>query len=55
MRFIINDKLSFIASFRILKSSLLSWDNIGKGDFRYLSQEFDNIVLDLVKRKELCP
>ena len=28
---------------------------LGKDDFKYLSQEFDNDVLDLVKQKGFCP
>ena len=52
MSFTINDKLSFIDSFQFLSSS---WDSLvktlNKDDFKYLSQEFDNNELDLVKRK----
>ena len=29
--------------------------NFGKDDFKYLSQEFDNNILDLVKQKEFYP
>ena len=51
MSFTINSKLSFIDS-----SSL---DNIAKNldkdDFKYISQEFDNNVLDLIKQKEFYP
>ena len=50
--FSINNKLSFIDCFRFLSSSLdILVKNSNKGGFRYLSQEFDNNVLDLVKQK----
>ena len=50
--FTINNKLSFTDSFRFLSSSLDSLvKNLDKDDFKYLSQEFDNGVLDLVKQK----
>ena len=53
MSFIINNKLSFTDSFHFLSSSL---DSLVKNyDFKYLSQEFDNNVLDLVKLKRLYP
>ena len=52
MSFTINDKLSFIDSFQFLSSS---WDSLvktlNKDDFKYLSQEFDNKRLYLVKQK----
>ena len=52
MGFSINNKLSFIHSFQFLRFSL---DNLvknwGKNDFKYLRQQFDNNVLDLVKQK----
>ena len=52
MSFSINNKLSFIYSFEFLSSSLDSLvKNLKKDDFKYLSQEFDNNVLDLVKQK----
>ena len=39
----------FIDSFQFLSSSLNSLGkNLGKHDFKYLSQEFDSKVLDLV-------
>ena len=52
MSFTINKKLSFIDSFQFLSSSLDSLvKNLNKDDFKYLSEEFDNNVLDLVKQK----
>ena len=52
MNFTINNKLSFIYSFQFLSSSLDSLvKNLNKKGFKYLSQEFDNNVLDLVKQK----
>ena len=52
----INKKLSFIDSFQFLSSSLDSLaKNSAKDDFRYLSQEFDNNILDLVKQKGFYP
>ena len=48
----INNKVSFIDSFQFLSSSLGGLGkNLGKDDFKCLSQEFDNNVLDLVKQK----
>ena len=47
MSFTINNKLSFIDSFQILSSSL----DLSQDDRKYLSQEFDNNVFDLVKQK----
>ena len=56
MSFTISNKLSFIDSFHFLSSSLDSLvKNSNKDDFRYLSQEFDNKVLDLVKQKGFYP
>ena len=44
--------LTSITSFQILSSSLHSLvKNLSKDDFKHLSQEFDNNVLDLVKQK----
>ena len=52
MRFNINNKLIFIDSFQSLSSSLDSLGiDLAEGDFKYLSQEFDNNILDLVKQK----
>ena len=54
MSYNIDNKLSFMYSFQFLSSS---WNNLGgnlgKDDFRYLSQEFDTNVLNLVKQKGL--
>ena len=56
MSFGINNNLSFIDSFQFLSSSLDSLViNLGKDDFKNLSQEFDNNVLDLVKQKGFYP
>ena len=56
MSFTINDKLCFIDSFQFLGSSLDSLvRNLSKDHFKYLSQEFDNNVLDLVKQKGFSP
>ena len=47
MSFSVNKKLSFIGSFQFLSSSLDSLvKDLAKYDFKYLSQEFDNSVLD---------
>ena len=56
MSFSINNKLSFIDSFQFLSSSLDSLvRNLVKDDFKYLSQEFDNKLLDLFKQKVFYP
>ena len=48
MSFSINNKISFIDSFQFPSSSLDSLvKNLSNGDFKYLSQEFDNNLLDL--------
>ena len=52
MSFTINNKLSFIDSFQFLSSSL---DSLAKDDSKYLSQELDNNVLDLVEQKGFYP
>ena len=53
MSFSINNKLSFIDSYRFLSSTLNSLvKNLTKDDFKYMSREFDNNVLDLVKQKQ---
>ena len=47
---------SFIDSFQFLSSSLDRLDkNLGKDEFKYFSQEFDNKVLDFVKQKGFYP
>ena len=52
MNFSINNKLSFIDSFKFLSSLLDSVvKNLSNDYFNYLSQKFDNNVLDLVKQK----
>ena len=52
LSFSINNKLSSIDSFQFLSFSLDSLvKNLGKDNFKDLSQEFDNNVLDLVKQK----
>ena len=54
MSFSVNNKLSFIDSFIFISSSLYSLvKNLAKDDFKYLSQEFDNNILDLVKQREI--
>ena len=51
MSFTIN-KLSFFNSFQFLISSLDSLvKKLNKDDFEYLSQEFDNNLLDRVKHE----
>ena len=53
MSFTIN-KLSFIDSSQFLSSWLYSLlKNLGKDDFKYLSQEFDNNILDLQSWREM--
>ena len=52
MSFSINSKFSFIDSLQFLSPSLDSLvKNLAKDDFKYLSQDFDNNVLDLFKQK----
>ena len=52
----INNKLIVIDSFQILSSSLDSLvKNLGKDDFKSLSQEFDSLVLDLLTQKGFYP
>ena len=56
MRFTINNKLSFIDSLQFLSFLLDSLvKNLSKEDFKYLSQEFNNNILDLVKQKGFYP
>ena len=55
MTFSLNNKLSFIASFQFLSSSLDSLVKSLNKDDKYLSQEFDNNVLNLDKQKGFYP
>ena len=56
MSFSINNKLSFVDRFQFLSSSLERLiENLNKDDFKYLSQELHNNVLDLVKQKGFYP
>ena len=53
MSFTINNNFSFIDSFQFLSSPLDSLvKDFNKTDFKYLSQEFDNNIWDLVKQKK---
>ena len=56
MSFKIDNKLRFIDSFQFISSL---WNcfvkNLGKNDFKYLSQEPDNNILDLAKQKVFYP
>ena len=47
LSFSVIEKLSFIDSFYFLSSSLGSLSKLNKVGFKYLSQEFDNNLLDL--------
>ena len=50
--FSINKELSFIDSFQFLSSSLDTLlKNLGEDNFKYLRQEFDNNISDLLKQK----
>ena len=52
MSFNINNNLAFIDSFQFLSSfSDILVKCLGKDNFKYLSQEFDSNVLNLVKKK----
>ena len=56
MSFSTTNKLSFIDSFRFLSSLLHSLaKKLKKDDFKYLNQEFDNNVLDLVEQNGFYP
>ena len=56
MSFSINNKSYFTDSFQFLSSSLDSVvKNLNKDDFKCLSQEFHNNVLELVKQKRFYP
>ena len=52
LKFTINNKLSFIGRFQFLNFLLGRLvKKLSKDDFKYLNQEFNNDVLDLVKKK----
>ena len=54
--FSVNNKTGFIDSFQLLCSSLDTLaKNVSNDDFKYVSQEFDNNVLDLLKQKMFYP
>ena len=56
MRALPSNKLDFIDSFQLVSSSVDSVvKKLGKDDFKYLSQECDNNVLDLVKLERFYP
>ena len=56
MSFNINNEQIFIDSFQFLSYSLESLNkNLDKDDFKYLNQEFDGVVLGLVKQKGFYP
>ena len=56
MTFNINNKVAFPDSFQSLSSSLDSLIKVlGKDGFKYLSQEFDSVILGLVKQKGFYP
>ena len=47
MNFSFNSKLSFIDNFQFASYSLDSFKDLNWCDFKYLSQEYDNNVIDL--------
>ena len=54
--FNINNKLAFIDSFLFVSSSLDSLvKNLGKDDYKYLSQEFNSNVRVLARQKGFYP
>ena len=54
--FSLKKKLSFIDRFQFRSSSLdILVKNLSEGHFKYLSQEFDSNVLDLVKQNGFYP
>ena len=56
MAFIINGNLVFMDSMQFMNSSLDALaKNLSCNDFKYLSQEFSNKLLELVKQKEVYP
>ena len=56
MRFRINNKLRFMDSFQLVSVSLdRIVENLNKDDLIYLSQEFDNNVLDILMQNVFHP
>ena len=56
MRFKINNKLRFMDSFQLVSVSLdRIVENLNKDDLIYLSQEFDNNVLDILMQNVFHP
>ena len=56
MRFRINNKLRFMDSFQLVSVSLDKIvENLNKDDLIYLSQEFDNNVLDILMQNVFHP
>ena len=56
MFFTIKNKLVFIDSMQFVNSSLnLLVKNLSDKDFKYLSEEFGNDLLELVKQKGMYP
>ena len=54
LSFSINNNLCFIDSLQFLSSSFDSlFKNLSEDDLKYLSQEFNNKILDLVKQKKI--
>ena len=55
MAFTINGNLVFIDSMQFINSSLDALvENLSDNDFKYLSQEFNGGLLELVKQKGGC-
>ena len=56
MAFTVNKNLVFIDSMQFMNSGLDSFvKNLSDNDFKYLSEEFSGIFLELVKEKGVCP
>ena len=55
MSFIIINKLAFIDSFSLRFSLDSLVKNLSKDNFKYLGQELNSDVLDLIKQKEFHP
>ena len=55
MSFIIINKLAFIDSFSLRFSLDSLVKNLGKDNFKYLGQELNSDVLDLINQKEFHP